>query len=87
MHFIPAHQQTYFQRLLGDGTATGFPVADREFDRILSLPLHPGLSDGDIDRVCDAVLDVVAHPRLPRPRLEPDAPAIQLPMPAQKVVR
>ena len=87
VHFIPAHQQPYFQRLLGEGTATGFPAADREFDRILSLPLHPGLSDDDIDRVCDAVLDVVAHPRMPRPRPEPDAPAIHLTIPAQKVVQ
>jgi perosamine synthetase len=72
VHFIPVHQQPYFQRLLGDGVRTGFPVCDKQFDRILSLPLHPGLSDGDVDRVCEAVLDVVSHPRVPRPRTKPD---------------
>jgi perosamine synthetase len=83
VHFIPVHHQPYFQRLLGEGTRTGFPVADREFDRILSLPLHPGLSDGDIDRVCEEVLDLVAHPRVPEPRREPDPPAIHVSIPAQ----
>ena len=72
VHFIPVHHQPYFQRLLGDGVRTGFPVCDKQFDRILSLPLHPGLSDGDVDRVCEAVLDVVSHPRMPRPRTKPD---------------
>ena len=76
VHFIPVHHQPYFQRLLGEGVRTGFPVCDKQFDRILSLPLHPGLSDGDVDRVCEAVLDVVSHPRVPRPRTKPDVVTI-----------
>ena len=71
VHFIPTHHQPYFQQMLGEGVRANFPVADKEFERILSLPLHPGLSDCDVDRVCDALLDVVSHPRLPRPRPEP----------------
>ena len=71
VHFIPTHHQPYFQQMLGKGVRTDFPVADKEFERILSLPLHPGLSDCDVDRVCDALLDVVSHPHLPRPRPEP----------------
>jgi dTDP-4-amino-4,6-dideoxygalactose transaminase len=34
-------------------------VAQRAFDRMLSLPLHPGLTDADVSDVIDAVLDVV----------------------------
>jgi dTDP-4-amino-4,6-dideoxygalactose transaminase len=68
VHFIPVHQQAYFQELLGPEVRDGFPVADAVFDRILSLPLHPGLSDSDVDRVCAAVLDVVSHPAAPPPQ-------------------
>ena len=36
-----------------------FPVAYSNFERLLSLPLHPGLTDQDVSDVIDAVLDVV----------------------------
>ena len=40
----------------GDGPGEGaFPVAERHAARALSLPLHPGLSDADAERVIDAV--------------------------------
>ena len=39
--------------------ATDFPVAFSNFERLLSLPLHPGLTDQDVSDVIDAVLDVV----------------------------
>ena len=32
------------------------PGADAIFPRLLSLPLHPGLSDADIDQVCAALM-------------------------------
>ena len=67
VHFIPVHRQPYFQRLLGD-TWAGFPAADAAFERILSLPLHPRLTAEDVDRVCLALLDILAARRVPRPR-------------------
>lgn len=68
VHFIPTHHQPYFQRLLGEDITSAFPVADAAFERIVSLPLHPGLTDDDVDAVCAAVLDVVAAPRPAVPR-------------------
>jgi dTDP-4-amino-4,6-dideoxygalactose transaminase len=51
VHFIPTHHFRYFQRLLG--TEIGdLPVADRLADELLSLPMHPYLTDEDVDRVC-----------------------------------
>ncbi|HEX9235270.1 MAG TPA: DegT/DnrJ/EryC1/StrS family aminotransferase, partial [Actinomycetota bacterium] len=57
VHFIPVHHQPYYQRLLGDG-ATGFPVADTVFPSIVSLPLHPGLTDEQVDRICFEIADI-----------------------------
>lgn len=68
VHFIPVHEQPYFQRLLGTGIRSQFPAADNVFQRIVSLPLHPRLSDDDVDRVSEAVLEVVTQERVPRPR-------------------
>jgi lipopolysaccharide/colanic/teichoic acid biosynthesis glycosyltransferase len=37
-----------------------FPVAHREYQRIVSLPLHPRMSDQDVDDVIETVIDI-AH--------------------------
>ncbi|MGI9030168.1 MAG: DegT/DnrJ/EryC1/StrS family aminotransferase [Ilumatobacteraceae bacterium] len=59
VHFIPLHLQPFYRdkyRLApGD-----LPLATGEYARIVSLPLHPRLDDGDVDDVIEAVLDVAA---------------------------
>ena len=51
VHFIPLHQFTLFRtRARG-----AYPVADRAFREVLSLPIYPGLSDEDVRYVADAV--------------------------------
>jgi dTDP-4-amino-4,6-dideoxygalactose transaminase len=58
VHFIPLHHQPWFRRSWGGALAAGFPGADAVFPEILSLPLYPGLADGDVDRVCEAVAEL-----------------------------
>ncbi len=58
VHFIPIHHHSYYRDRKGF-ESDNFPVADAAFERIISLPLHPGLSDRDVDDVIEAVLDVV----------------------------
>jgi len=36
-----------------------FPEAERASREVLSLPMHPFLGEGEQDRVCQAVRDVV----------------------------
>src|SRR5207249_3824508 len=50
VHFIPIHVHPYYRDKYGFKPDT-FPVAYAEYRRILSLPLHPGLSDGDVGHV------------------------------------
>lgn len=52
VHFIPVHHFPYFRRVLGPDACAGLPVADRIFPQLLSLPLHPGLGDDEVDHVC-----------------------------------
>lgn len=58
VHFIPIHLHPYYRDKYGF-QPEDFPVAYREYQRLLSLPLHPGLSDADVDDVIAAVRDVV----------------------------
>jgi len=60
VHFIPLHTQPFYRRkykLQPDD----FPVAYGNFTRMLSLPLHPGLTDQDVADVADAVLEVASR--------------------------
>ena len=56
VHFIPLHLHTLYQRL---GYRLGqFPNAEARFDRAFSLPIYPGLTTPDIDRVLSALHDI-----------------------------
>ena len=50
---IPMHRQTAFRTL--DPDINVCPVSDRLADTVLSLPVHPYLSHGDQDSICDMV--------------------------------
>ena len=59
VHFIPVHVHPYYRDKYG-WEPEDFPVAWREYQRVVSLPLHPQLSDADITAVIEAVTDIVA---------------------------
>jgi dTDP-4-amino-4,6-dideoxygalactose transaminase len=61
VHFIPVHHQPYFRELLGSDECGRLPTADALFPQLLSLPLHPALTDPDIERVCEALAAVAAR--------------------------
>jgi dTDP-4-amino-4,6-dideoxygalactose transaminase len=62
VHFIPVHNHPYYRDKYSY-TPGDFPVAQAHYERSLSLPLHPRLTDGDVADVCEAVLDVVSKHR------------------------
>jgi dTDP-4-amino-4,6-dideoxygalactose transaminase len=62
VHFIPVHLHPYYRDRYGY-RPEDFPVALANYERALSLPLHPGLTDADVGSVVDAVLDVVEQHR------------------------
>ncbi|MEO8604510.1 MAG: DegT/DnrJ/EryC1/StrS aminotransferase family protein [bacterium] len=62
VHFIPLHEHSYYRDHL-DAGAESLPVASREWQRIISLPLYPGLSDADVERVADTLRDILRRHR------------------------
>ena len=59
VHFIPIHLHPYYRDKYGY-KPQDFPVAYREYQRIISLPLNLCMSDHDVEDVIEAVTDVVA---------------------------
>ena len=54
VHFIPLHLHRYYRERLG-ARERDFPTATREFHRVISLPLWPGMGDASVDRVIEAL--------------------------------
>jgi dTDP-4-amino-4,6-dideoxygalactose transaminase len=57
VHFIPIHLHRYYRDRYGY-KPYDFPVAHREFQRIVSLPVFPAMTDSDVQDVIEAVLDI-----------------------------
>ena len=52
VHYIPVHRQPYYAERYG---VPDLPGADAYYDSTLSLPLYPGMGDGDVERVVAAL--------------------------------
>jgi dTDP-4-amino-4,6-dideoxygalactose transaminase len=50
---VPVHQQTYYTQKLG--YAVSLPEAERAAKEVLSLPVHPALSQADLETIVQAV--------------------------------
>lgn len=62
VHFIPVHLHPYYRDRYGF-KPEDFPVALREYERIISLPLFPRMSDDDVEDVIAAVSAVARRHR------------------------
>jgi dTDP-4-amino-4,6-dideoxygalactose transaminase len=59
VHFIPIHLHPYYRDKYGY-RPEDFPIAYENYQRVVSLPLHPRLSEEDVARIIGAVKEVVA---------------------------
>ena len=62
VHFIPLHLHPYYRRRWGT-SPDDYPVATREFERVISLPIWPGMTEGDVDRVVDTLVSILDKAR------------------------
>ena len=54
VHYIPLHLFEFYQKRYGYSVGD-FPRAEEAFERVVSLPLHPGLTEPDVHLVIDAI--------------------------------
>jgi dTDP-4-amino-4,6-dideoxygalactose transaminase len=62
VHFIPLHFHPYYRATFGYKPGD-FPNASRAFERIVSLPIYPGMSQADVEKVAGSVRNVVQRYR------------------------
>ncbi len=55
---VPIHRQSYLQSYVPGAADLPLPVTDRLAAEVLSIPVHPMLSDADIDAIVRAVREV-----------------------------
>jgi dTDP-4-amino-4,6-dideoxygalactose transaminase len=60
VHFRPLHLMTYWREQYGL-QPEDFPVATAAYERIVSLPIWPDMSDADVARVIGAVRGILAR--------------------------
>jgi perosamine synthetase len=57
VHFIPLHLHSLYGKHLGY-RAGQFPNAEQHFEQAFSLPIFPGMTDEEIDRVINAMREI-----------------------------
>jgi dTDP-4-amino-4,6-dideoxygalactose transaminase len=62
VHFIPIHLHPYYRDRYGYAP-DAFPIALDNYERLITIPLAPALSDEDVGDVIDAVLNIVERYR------------------------
>jgi perosamine synthetase len=60
VHYIPVHLHPFYRIRFQTGPGL-CPVAEKAFERILSLPLFASMTDGDAGDVIAAVEKVLSH--------------------------
>jgi dTDP-4-amino-4,6-dideoxygalactose transaminase len=62
VHFIPLHMHSYYQNRYGYEKGD-FPNAEDAYERAISLPIYPGMSDADVDYVTNTIKRIVQENR------------------------
>ena len=64
VHYLPVHLHPYYRNKFG--TRPGdCPVAEAAYERLLSLPMFPAMTDGDVGDVVRAIDKVISHYQRP----------------------
>ena len=58
VHFIPIFHFTYWKQLYPDFTADKYPNAENQYNRTISIPLYPDMTDEQADYVIKVVTEI-----------------------------
>lgn len=56
VHFIPLHRHPYYRQII---TGNSFPVADKAYEEIVSIPMFSGMSESDVKYVIESINDIL----------------------------
>lgn len=75
VHFIPVHLLRYYREKYGY-TPEQFPIALREFQRMVSLPLSARMTDQDVEDVINATTSILEENRCATPERPADVVSV-----------
>jgi UDP-4-amino-4,6-dideoxy-N-acetyl-beta-L-altrosamine transaminase len=60
VHYIPVNSQPYYVKKYGEYRAEDYPAAESYYNKCLSIPLFPKMSDDDVKYVIDSIIENVS---------------------------
>ena len=60
LHYIPLHLLSYYKSKYSL-RVNDFPMALRNFQQVLSIPIYMDMSDDDVEYVCDTIIKITKH--------------------------
>jgi dTDP-4-amino-4,6-dideoxygalactose transaminase len=69
VHWMPLHMHPFYKETYGYRNAD-FPVSSAQWPRLISLPIFPSMSSGELDYVCDCIAEVGRKHRARKPLLQ-----------------
>jgi perosamine synthetase len=58
VHYIPVHLQPFYRKYFGTNRGD-CPIAEEYYTKCLSIPLHPSLTDRDVERVINEIKNLI----------------------------
>jgi perosamine synthetase len=58
VHFMPVHQHLFYHETF-NLSDDDYPVASEVFPRLMSIPIYPGMTDENVDRVINVLVDTL----------------------------
>jgi len=59
VHYIPVNSQPYYVKKYGEYRVKDYPAAESYYNKCLSIPLFPKMSDDDVKYVIDSIIENV----------------------------
>jgi perosamine synthetase len=56
VHYIPAHLHPYYRKNFGTYSNL-CPIAEKVYEQIISIPIYPGMTDKDIKKVINVIIE------------------------------
>ena len=60
LHYIPLHLLSYYKAKYSL-RVNDYPMALRNFQQVLSIPVYADMSNADVDYVCDTIINITKH--------------------------
>ena len=58
VHYIPVHLQPFYKKRYGFNVGD-YPLAEKFYDRAVSIPIYPSLTDAAVEKVVENIIDFV----------------------------